>query len=181
MLTRVTNEWLRRRIEKDPDVETEAGLPITKPEILQAFVPEKRTRAPERPRAPAEPAKAAEGNVLGTLLRQLRRRDKMPLARLATEVRVPEDELVAIEEDRSFMPKPRTIYQLALYYKLPPQALYRLSPAAPERNTTLDEAAVRFAARSDNLSKLSAEERKRLNDFIKVLSDYKERPRENAD
>ena len=39
-------------------------------------------------REKAVPAqRAAEGSVLGTLLRQLRRRDKMPLARLAVEAR----------------------------------------------------------------------------------------------
>lgn len=175
MPMRVTKEWLRRRIEADPDVETEAGLPITKAEVLQAFLPVERKAAPARARG------AAEGSVLGTLLRQLRRRDNMQLARLATEARVPEDELQAIEQDRSFMPKPRTIHRLAIYYKIAPRALLKLSPAAAERDEGLDEAALHFAASAEGLTKLDKDERKRLNEFIKILSDYKERPARNAD
>lgn len=175
MPMRVTNEWLRRRIEADPDVETEAGLPITKAEVLQAFLPAKGKTEPARAQG------AAEESVLGTLLRQLRRRDNMQLARLAAEARVPEAELQAIEQDRSFMPKPRTIHQLAVYYKISPRALLKLSPAAAERDGSLDEAALRFAASAENLAKLDRDERNRLNEFIKVLSNYKEQPVQNAD
>ena len=113
-------------------------------------------------------------------VRQLRRRDDMDVSRLAAELRVPEDELRAIEADQGFVPKPRTIHQIARYYKISARALLKLSPAAAERDPNLDEVAVRFAASSESLSKLSRDERKKLNEFIKVLSDYKEHP-EDAD
>lgn len=178
-MTRITNNWLRRWIETDPDVETEAGLPIIKPEVLQAFIPGK----PEQRglRSAAGTGAGEESIVLATLLRQLRRRDKMDIPTLAHELRVPADELHAIEDDRGFMPKPRTIHQIAEYYRISARALLRLSPAAAERDSNLDEVATRFAASSEGLSKLSREERKKLNDFIKVLSEYKEPPKKNAD
>ena len=97
MKTRITKEWLRRRIESDPDVETEAGLPITKLEVLQAFIPDKAPQMPPRRGAETEDQKPSADVVLGTLLRQLRRRDNMDVSRLATELRVLEDELRAIE------------------------------------------------------------------------------------
>ena len=173
MMTRITDAWLRRRIEHDPDVDTDAGLPITKSEVLQALIPGKAPRTPPQPRARMA-AESREQVVLGKLLRQLRRRDNMELARLAREVRVSEDELRAIEEDRDFVPKPRTIHQLAVYYEIPPRALLKLSAAAKKRDPELDEEAVRFAASSDELSKLTKDEQKRLNDFVKYLSKYKE-------
>ena len=180
MSMRFTNEWLRRRIERDADVDTEAGLPITKPEVLQAFISGKAPHTPPQARSAAA-AEQREPVVLGTLLRQLRRRDNMDLARLASELRVAQDELRAIEKDRSFVPKPRTIHQLAVYYKISPRGLLRLSSAAAERDPDLDQAAVRFAASSDDLSKLSRSERKRLNDFVKILSEYKEGSEDNAE
>ena len=39
-------------------------------------------------------------------------------------------------------------------------------------DSELDRAAVRFATDSDDISKLSLDERKSLNDFVKFLSDY---------
>jgi transcriptional regulator with XRE-family HTH domain len=174
-MTKINKEWLRRRIETDPDVETEAGLPITKPEVLQALIPG-QVEEPAIHRT-ADFESAGKGLVLATLLRQLRRRDKMEIPQLAVELRVPEDELRAIEGDRDFVPKPRTIHQIAHYYKVSPRALLKLSPASVERDPDLEEVAVRFAASSDGLSKLSRDERKSLNEFIKFLSEYKEHPR----
>lgn len=168
MTTKITNAWLRRRIERDPDVDTDAGLPITKPEVLQAFVGEKRAARTVKVTA------ARESLVLETLLRQLRRRDGVDVSRLAAAIRVPEEELSAIERDRTFMPKPRTIHQLALHYKIPPRALLKLSAAAEKRDRELDEVAVRFAASSDGVLKLTRDEEKRLNDFVKYLRKYKE-------
>lgn len=171
MTMRITNKWLRHRIEHDSDLDTDAGMPITKIDVLRAFVPEVAAQ-------PAQPARVAPTSraslLLGRLLRQLRRRDSLDLSRLAAEARVPESELRALEEDPDVVPRPRTIYQLATYFKVSSQALLTLSPAAAERDPELDEAAVRFAASSDALSKLSREERKSLNEFVKMISDYQE-------
>ena len=68
--------------------------------------------------------------------------------------------------------RPRTLHQLATYFKIPAQALVALSPAAARRDPELDQAAVRFATDSDDISKLSPDERKSLNEFVKFLSDY---------
>jgi transcriptional regulator with XRE-family HTH domain len=125
-----------------------------------------------------ESAIATPGVVLATLLRQLRRRDGMDVEKLSNKLRVSKDELYAIEADKGFVPKPRTIYKIAGYYDISASALLKLSAAAAERDPDLDEVGVRFAARSENLSKLSRSERKQLNEFITVLSNYKERPKD---
>jgi len=173
MKMRFTNEWLRRRIERDADLDSDAGLPITKIDVLKAFLPEPpAVRAPVAAVAPQVRQSAA---VLGHLVRQLRRRDRLELARLSAEVRVPEQELREIEDGTVTALRPRTLHQLATFFKIPAQALVALSPAAVRRDPELDRAAVRFATDSDDISKLSADERKSLNDFVKFLSDYGER------
>jgi transcriptional regulator with XRE-family HTH domain len=168
MKMRFTNEWLQRRIDRDADLDSDAGLPITKIEVLRAFLPE----APARVPAAAAPKVRQSAALLGHLLRQLRRRDKLELARLSAEVRVPEQELRAIEEGGATSLRPRTLHQLATFYKIPAQALLALSPAAARRDLDLDQAAVRFATDSDDISKLSPDERKSLNEFVKYLSEY---------
>jgi transcriptional regulator with XRE-family HTH domain len=175
MKMRFTNEWLRRRIERDADVDTEAGLPIIKIDVLNAFVPEKVRHQAPFPVA-AGSAQPQPTVLFGRLLRQLRRRDNLQLPQLALEVRVPEPELRALEEGGGVALRPRTIHQLATFFKISPQALLALSPAAAERDPELDNAAVRFAASSDDLAKLSRDERKSLNEFVKLLSEYRGRP-----
>lgn len=173
MTKKINMEWLRRRIEGDLDVEVEAGLPIVNPEVLQAFIPGKSAK--DVIHHDAARRNPETGIALATLLRQLRRRDNKDISALAIELRVPEDELRAIEEDKGFMPKPRTIHQIAEHYDVSARALIKLSPATAERDPSLDEAALLFAASSESLAKLSKAERKNLNEFVKLLSKYKEK------
>lgn len=168
MKMRFTNEWLRRRIERDADLDSDAGLPITNMDVLKAFLPESSAPA----RAAASPAGRQSAAVLGHLLRQLRRRDKLELSRLSAEVRVPEPELRALEEGVASALRPRTLHQLATFYRISAQALLALSPFAARRDPELDDAAVQFATKSDDISKLTPDERKSLNEFVKYLSDY---------
>jgi transcriptional regulator with XRE-family HTH domain len=170
MKMRFTNEWLRRRIERDADLDSDAGLPITKLDVLKAFLPD--AAAARAPASATSPAARRSGAVLGHLLRQLRRRDKLELSRLSTEVRVPEQELRELEEGRTAALRPRTLHQLAAFFRISPQALVALSPFAARRDPQLDDAAVRFATNSDDISKLTPDERKSLNEFVNYLSEY---------
>ncbi len=170
MKMRFTNEWLRRRIERDADLDSDAGLPITKIEVLQAFLPEAAAAVAPAPAVSLAARQSAA--VFGRLLRQLRRRDKLDLPRLSAAVRVPEEELRALEEGVATALRPRTLHQLATYYRISAQALLALSPFAVRRDPNLDDAAVRFATNSDDISKLSPDERKSLNELVKYLSDY---------
>jgi len=172
MKMRFTNEWLRRRIERDADLDSDAGLPITKIEVLKAFVPETAARVTGPAVATASPTARQSAAMLGHLLRQLRRRDKLELSRLSAEVRVPEPELRDLEEGVASALRPRTLHQLATFYRISAQALLALSPFAARRDPELDDAAVQFATKSDEISKLTPDERKSLNEFVKFLSDY---------
>lgn len=173
MKMRFTNEWLRRRIERDADLDSDAGLPITKIEVLKAFAPESASAGvPARAAAAPTPTARQSAFVLGHLLRQLRRRDKLDLPRLSAEVRVPEPELRELEEGVASALRPRTLHQLATFYRISAQALLALSPFSARRDPELDDAAVQFATKSDDISKLTPDERKSLNEFVKFLSDY---------
>lgn len=77
-------------------------------------------------------------------------------------------ELVDIEQ-RGTTPEPRTIHRLADTLKLPLQGLMELSGLAEPRNHRIGESAVRFAARSESIAKLTPEQREALEEFVRQL------------
>jgi len=111
---------------------------------------------------------------LGALIQMLRRRDQLTDADLAEAAIVDLTELQAIESDPTVAPHPRTIHQLASYFKLPQRSLLVLSGALEVGHEVRDEA-VRFAAKSTGMSKLSREEKKLLGEFVRFLREHTDR------
>lgn len=108
---------------------------------------------------------------LGALVRLLRRRDHILAEQLASKARIDIAELHKIENDPSFEPNPRTIYQLEQYFNLKPRSLVILSGAVHVDNEVVEEA-LQFAASAQNISELSKGERQLLNSFVKFLQEY---------
>lgn len=111
--------------------------------------------------------------VLHVLVHQLRRRDSLTISQLADRIRVEVDELEMIERDPDYMPRPRTMHMLAEYMKVSAQAVQKLTVESIASNENVAEAAHKFAASSKDLSALTREERRGLNDFVKFLANYK--------
>lgn len=105
---------------------------------------------------------------LGALLQMLRRREGLSIEELAQNARVAVSELRHIELDPAFDPNPRTIFQLEQYFKLPDRSLVFLSGAVRVDDNVREEA-VRFAAHSERISRLTKEQLKHLNQFVKFL------------
>lgn len=111
---------------------------------------------------------------LGAFIRLLRRRDRMSINDLAKQARVDATELRCIESDPTFDPHPRTIYQLAQFFKLPSRSLMVLSGSV-RVESDLQEEVMRFAASSESISELTREEQKLLNRFVKFLREHTDR------
>ncbi|WP_026614415.1 helix-turn-helix domain-containing protein [Ensifer aridi] len=158
-----TNEWLRAKIRQDGVVEAEAGIPLLDAAPLKRFLGDRSSN---------ERTEAAKPLVLRVLIHQVRRRDGLSVVQFADKIRVETAEIELIESDVNYVPKPRTIHQLAQYLEVSAQAIQSLTADAIARNENLDEAAVKFAASSDDLSSLSKSERRSLNNFVKALSNY---------
>jgi len=162
-----TYEWLKSQIKNDTDGECDAGLPLRDSAPLKKFIvsqdEENLAAAPER-----------KTLVLSMLVRQVRRRDGLTLGALAERLRVEVSELKRLETDPTFTPSPRTLYNLAQYMKVPALSLQRLTPDAANNDDEINEAALRFAASSDDLSQLTSEERNSLNAFVKALANNKD-------
>jgi len=148
--------WLRDRIISEPDMECEIDVPAERDQEIAV-----------------DEQHSLEVNVLGAVVVQIRRRDRLTVAQLADRVRVDEDEIASIEQDRHFLPEPRTLHQLSTYMKIPAVNLIKLTPDAANADEEFHDAALEFAASSEDLSALSRIERRRLNDFVKYLAKHK--------
>ena len=163
-----TNDWLRSQIERDPDIECDAGIPVLDASPLKRFAEDKVPQDAPIPESAPEQKTA----VLHVLVHQLRRRDKLTVAQLADRLHVSPEEIKAVENDPRFTPKPRTLFNLAKYMEVSPKGLLSVTSEAIAQTDNVADEILEFAARSENLSELSKAERKQLNDFVKFLSSY---------
>jgi len=161
-----TNDWLRSQIEKDADIECDAGIPLRDTAPIARF-------ARPAPNDQANPAPEGKMTVLHVLVHQLRRRDNLTVAQLADRIRIDIEEVETIERDPNYVPRPRTMHMLAEYMKVSTQAVQSLTADAIARNDNMAQAALKFAASSKDLSALTNAERRGLNDFVKFLASYK--------
>lgn len=111
-----------------------------------------------------------KGYAFGALVQLLRRDRKLTVDQLASAVQVEAPELISIEHDPKYVPKPRTVFQISKYFGLPDRPLMKLANVTTTHNDRLRDAAVRFAASSSKVMELSREERAALAEFVQFLA-----------
>lgn len=116
--------------------------------------------------APREEARIAFGRFINLM----RRQRGFSMERLAEEAELDASELLVIESDVHYIPEPRTVYRLAQTFSVSQQRLMQLAGLSAANDSGLSQEAVKFAARSESMQKLSREENAALDAFIAVLS-----------
>jgi transcriptional regulator with XRE-family HTH domain len=109
--------------------------------------------------------------AFGKFVNLMRRRFGFSVERLAEEADLDASELLIIEDDVHYLPEPRTVYRLAQTFKIPQQRLMQLAGLADANDVRFRQEAVRFAARSESIQKLTREENAALEAFVSVLSE----------
>lgn len=160
----ISQDWLRRKVESDPDSDTDAGPAINVLESIGMFLPADLNAAGD------EKVVRLVG-AFGVLIRQLRRQHQWTIEELAAKARVDAEELRQIERDPHFRPRPRVVHQLSSVFKVPERPLMKLSGATITHDQDFQEEAMRFAAKSDDMSKLSRDEQRALKDYVKYLTE----------
>jgi ribosome-binding protein aMBF1 (putative translation factor) len=106
---------------------------------------------------------------LSALIQLLRRRDNLSYEQLAQRARVDADEIKSIETDPNYTAGPRAIYQLEHFFKLPKHSLAKLAGLTRHQSSDFREEVMRFAAHSKTMHKLTRDETRILNAFVKFL------------
>ena len=104
------------------------------------------------------------------LINLLRREKSLSVGDLSEKAGIDEEEIVHIERDEGYQPEPRTVYQLANYFDLEKKSLQELSGNVRVKAEGVCEEAIKYAAKSASVEKLSIEEHAALEKFIAYLS-----------
>jgi HTH-type transcriptional regulator, competence development regulator len=159
MKTEFTKDWCMSMAELEADSEIGAGLVAIDP----VFDGESAA------------VKSAEESVLAfsRFVQFARRNRGLTVETLAEKADVEVSELVTIEEDGQYKPDLRTVYQLANFFGVRRANLLQVAGLIAPKDVHIINEAVRFAARSESVAALTAEERAALDVFVSVLSEQK--------
>jgi transcriptional regulator with XRE-family HTH domain len=158
-----TADWLRRKIEGDPDMEAEAGWPLTGPAPVAEVDHKKMAIMPERNVVQMRIA-------LGTLVHQLRQRDQLTLQELAIRAEVSEEELRQVETNPTYTARPYMIYQLSQFFGVSLNNLYQMSGSTYAVEKQLYNEAIKYAAHSDAVAPLTDAQQEYLSGFVAILN-----------
>jgi transcriptional regulator with XRE-family HTH domain len=161
MRIELTKDWCLRmaQLEAEADGEIGAGLLAIDP------VFESKT-------APVEPPEETP-IAFSRFVRLARRSRGLSVEKLAENADVEVVELVSIEENGQYKPDLRTVYQLANFFGVQRANLLQVAGLTAPKDSHIVSEAVRFAARSEPVAALTAEERSALEAFVSVLSEQK--------
>lgn len=158
-----TIDGLRRKIAADPEDEPMAGgHPGDSVE---------RTLSAENTTVIGESKVVQLRIALGVLVRQLRLKEGLSIAQLSERAQVSEDELRQVEHNPHYTARPRLIYQLSEYFNVSLVTLSQMSGTTHAVNRVLYNAAIKYAAHSDDVSGLTSEERAALDTFVAMLNE----------
>jgi HTH-type transcriptional regulator, competence development regulator len=159
MKINIPKAWCLRMAQLEGDAEIGAGAlavdPVFDGETALAESPEETSLAFSR------------------FVRLARRSRGLTVESLAERADVELAELLTIEEDSRYKPNLRTVYQLANYFGVQRANLLQVAGLTAPKDNHLVIEAVRFAARSESVAALTAEERAALDAFVSVLSEQK--------
>jgi len=160
MKLQLDSAWYEREIGND------ANLPVTAG---------RSTLAPLREEARLHRVSLASRNAtpvaFGRLVNLKRREEGMGLEELADRAGIDLGMLIAIERGEEFPLEPGTVSKIGNVLQLPLPKLLQLSGLTEAEDREFKEAALRFAARSEPIEKLSRAEDTALKEFVKFLSE----------
>jgi HTH-type transcriptional regulator, competence development regulator len=119
--------------------------------------------------AKSETPSAATNLTFGAFLRMLRQQRKMEINDLAQKAKIEAEEIVKIENDATYRPRPRTVSKLAELFKIPVDRMSMLAGHISEIPNELREQSVRFMANAKHVAGLPKEEAKLLREFVSIL------------
>lgn len=118
---------------------------------------------------PTDPEAGTIRFAFREIMRGLRKRKGLTLDELADRIGTDREELAAMERSEDYQPSPHLLDELSRFYSLPRRKLAELAGAVSGVEPGLREQASRFAAQLDSFSKLTAAERRTVDEFVSFL------------
>jgi HTH-type transcriptional regulator, competence development regulator len=165
-----SREWWMARAAREGNHLIVAGVPTAEEEneVLESAM---RHHALHSANVLTGVAASEEPHIaFGRFVNLIRRQRGSTIEEFAAEMQIETGEILAIEENVHHVPEPRTVYRLALAFRIPQERLMQVAGLAKARDRGLGKQAVRFAASADSTKQLSPEEIAALEAFVAVLS-----------
>ncbi len=154
MELKIQRKWLARMAEKEGNGIVSVGGLVT---LAEKTSKEQAVCATER-------------TALSQLVQWQRRKARLTVEALARKADVDLEEVLMIESGNG-SPEARTLYKIAEALKLPVNKLMTLAGLVTERDSSLGNAALRFAACSAPVEALTPAETKALEEFVRALGE----------
>lgn len=103
------------------------------------------------------------------VLRGLRKEQGLSLDQLSRKLDFPVEELAELERNCGYRPTPLVLHKLSKFYDIPQKTLAILAGAIKEIPQSFQKQASQFAAKSESFSKLTNDEKKILDEFVRFL------------
>jgi len=107
--------------------------------------------------------------VFQEVVRGLRKDKRLSIDKFAKKSGIDRADVIDMERNPNYKPSPLDIHNLSKFHKIPHQKLAVLAGAIKETLPGMEVEASRFAAQSESFSKLTDEERRTLDEFVKFL------------
>jgi transcriptional regulator with XRE-family HTH domain len=159
MKLELTRDWFMAAADREGDQEIGAGIAARDPVVAAALR-----------HAPEDSARSEATHIaFGRLMHMMRRQRAMTVEALAARARIDAEEVLLIEAKPDFRADVRTVHQLAEVFQLQPKALLELAGATTVREEIVQEA-LKFAASSEPIAKLTHEEAAAVDAFVAALN-----------
>ena len=103
------------------------------------------------------------------VIRGLRKEQGLSLDQLAQKIDSSTEELAELERNSTYRPPPLMLHKLSRFFDIPQRKLALLAGAIKDVPVAFCQQASSFAAKSESFSKLTIEERRILDEFVKFL------------
>lgn len=103
------------------------------------------------------------------VVKGLRREKELKIDELAKKADIERNEIISIERDNTYKPSPLTLYKLSRFFDVSQRKLGILAGVIQGVFDPVLEEAANFAAKLESFAKLSPEEKRTLDEFIKFL------------
>ena len=107
--------------------------------------------------------------VFQEVARGLRKQKGLGIDQFVKKSGIDRGDVIAMERHPGYKPSPLVIHRLSKFYDIPQKKLAVLAGAFKDLPPDIEAEASRFAAQSDSFAKLTEEERKTLDEFVKFL------------
>ncbi len=118
---------------------------------------------------PADPEVGVIRFAFREIMRALRKRKGLTVDELAEHLDADREEVASLELQEGYQPSPLLLHKLSRFYGIPQRKLAELAGVVSAVEPALREQASRFAAQSESFAKLTAEERRTVDEFVKFL------------